>query len=138
MEQSIGAHKFSCCLNSPSWLPEAAYRRNSGIYPLVCYVNTVLGACLSENYVIAALSIARAADHMMRISPSAEEERYYALVAGYFAHVINHIRLVAPHVAFDNERVPASLLSGTLMSEPAAVVLDPIDANGLYFWRSSR
>jgi hypothetical protein len=131
------AEEFSRSLNSPQWLPETAYRRNTGIYRLVCYVNTVVGACLSENYRIASLFIARATEYMRDFSPHDElEERYYALVAGYFSHVINNIRQVAPHVSFDSDRIPATLFTKHLIPEPAAVL--ERSAHELYFWRAPR
>lgn len=120
-------------LNSQQWLPETAYRRNSGLYPLVCYVNTVIGACLSSNHEIAALFVARAVDHMEHVQPRVNEEPYYALVAGYFSHVIDEIRHIAPHIVFDTDRIPAVLLNASFPANPEAV-LRP-DAQELYFWR---
>ncbi len=127
--------QFYRWLNSPEWLPETAYRRNTGLYPLVCYVNTIIGTCLSKNYEMAALFIARAVDHMKSVPPSAQEERYYILAASYFAHVVDHIRRAAPEVTLDADRIPAAILAPHALRRP-----DTLTQSGdhdLYFWRSS-
>lgn len=128
--------QFYRYLNSRQWLPEPAYRRNSGLYPLVCYVNTVIGASLSSNHEIAALFVARSVDYMEHVQPRVNEEPYYALVAGYFSHVIDEIRHIAPHIVFDTDRIPAVLLNASFPAHPEAV-LRP-DAQELYFWRRAR
>lgn len=127
--------RFHRRLNSPDWLSETSYRRNSGIYPLVCYVNTIIGACLSENYEIAALFIARAAEHMKSVQPAEREEAYYALAAAYFSHVIHHIRSSAPQVTFDIDRIPSVLF--VVHQPPELDALPPSGDRDLYFWRTS-
>jgi hypothetical protein len=125
--------QFLGCLNSPAWLPPMAYRRNSGPYPLVSYVNNSIGAILSGNLEAAALFIGRAIAHMREIEVSPEYERYHRLVASYFAHTIHLIRRADPAIAFHYE-IPDVLLSAGPQAGPPDSALEEAQKN-LRFWR---
>lgn len=70
-------------LNAPGTLPKIAYRRNHRIYELVCYVNCLIGARLSDNREGAALFRERILQYLAGYTPEPEEARYCALAAEY-------------------------------------------------------
>lgn len=98
-------------INSPSCLPPRALRRNSGTYPLLCYVNAITGLFLSENLEPIPLFIARAAEHMKEHPPSAGEAAYYDLVLRYISQMAYHLREHAEGIEFPEDRIPASVLN---------------------------
>ena len=106
-------------LNSDAWLPGTAYRRNSGLYPLICYVNNIGATLCSGRRDIAALFVARAAEHISRVAARDEERFYYDLVSRYLAHVIHHIRSSGTPVEFDTQRIPAWMLSAGAQVVPS-------------------
>ena len=106
-------------LNSDAYLPDTAYRRNTGIYPLVCYVNSIGATLCSGRYEVTALFVARAAEHMGSVSARDDERSYYDLVSRYLAHVIYCIRSSGRAVDFDAQRIPAWMLSAGPQSLPA-------------------
>lgn len=110
-ESELVIAQFHRCLNSPAYVPARAYRRNSNAYPLVCYVNNIIGALLSENYEVVPVFVARAAEHMGQIPSPAEAGSYYALVSAYLAQVVYHVRCVGSGAEFDAERIPQVILS---------------------------
>jgi len=72
-------------LNAADCLPASAYRRNSGEYELICYVNNMVGCYLSKNYSALALFRNRA-EAFMRAKPvRPETHEYYRLVSNYLA-----------------------------------------------------
>jgi hypothetical protein len=103
--------QFHRCLNTPENVPARAYRRNSSTYPLVCYINNLVGALLSENYEVVSLFVARAAEHMVQVPCSAESAGYYALASSYLAQVVHHVRCLGTGAEFDAERIPEAILS---------------------------
>jgi hypothetical protein len=129
MEADHILEQFHSCLNSPAWLPPTAYRRNSGSYALVCYVNNSIGAILSDNLEAAAIFIGRAVAHMMEVEVSPEYERYYRLVASYFAHTIHLLRRADPAIAFHYE-IPSALSSAGRQAGPDSALEE-----NLRFWR---
>ena len=132
MEVDPTLEQFLSCLNSPVWLPPTAYRRNSGSYPLVSYVNNSIGAILSGNLETAALFIGRAVEHMREVEVSPEYERYHRLVASYFAHTIHLIRRADPAIAFHYE-IPDVLLSAGRQAGPDSALEEAQEH--LRFWR---
>jgi hypothetical protein len=103
--------QFHRCLNNTACVPAKAYRRNSNLYPLVCYVNNLTGAVLSENYEVIPVFVARAAEHIAQVPPSEEASSYYALVTSYLAQVVHHLQCAGSPVEFDAARIPASIFS---------------------------
>ena len=57
--------RFQKNLASAETLPVRSLRRNSGEYPLVCYVNNVTALFVSENWEAVPIFVARAAEHMI-------------------------------------------------------------------------
>ena len=110
-EGELVMQQFHRCLNCRAYVPAKAYRRNSNLYPLVCYVNNLIGAALSENHEVIPVFVARAAEHMAQVPPSEEAAAYYALVTSYLAQAVHHVRCAGSQVEFDAERIPASILS---------------------------
>ena len=58
-------HRFQARLASAEVLPIRSLRRNSGEYPLVCYINDVTALFVSENSEAVPIFVARAAEHMI-------------------------------------------------------------------------
>ena len=117
-ESELVMRQFHRCLNSPAYVPAGAYRRNSNLYLLVCYVNNLIGAALSENHEVIPVFVARAAEHMAQVPSSEEAAAYYALVTSYLAQVVHHVRCARSQVEFDAERIPTTILSAGLQPAP--------------------
>ena len=56
-------------LNHPDNLPGIYFRRNHLQYPLVCYINNIIGLYLSSNYDQIPLFIKRAYEHWNQVNP---------------------------------------------------------------------
>jgi hypothetical protein len=70
-------------LNSPDYLPPIAYRRNAGIYELVCYVNCLVGALISENHDAISVFSRRIDEYLEKHTPGDEFEKYVSVVTSY-------------------------------------------------------
>ena len=68
-------------LNADDVLPALAHRRNAAVYPLVGYVNHVIGCYLSGNFAAIPLFIERARQHMAASPAVPRTETYYTEVA---------------------------------------------------------
>jgi hypothetical protein len=110
---------FHDVLNRPSRLPQQAYRRNVGEYSLVSYVNNITGALLSENAVVAAVFVARAAAHIGQSPPRSGYEGYYDLVNSYLGHVVYLLQIHYPSLDLGRYRVPSALLHAGPQTVPA-------------------
>ena len=84
--------RFQARMSTHDVLPKLALRRNSGTYPLMCYVNTVTALCLSKYFDAIPIFLARSIEHMNSRSPSSDEAPYYALVHRYVTHMVYHLR----------------------------------------------
>lgn len=102
--------QFHTCLNSLDVIPEQAYRRNGGSYPLVCYINNVVGLFLSKNYQVIPIFVARAIEHMASFPSSAASAVYYELANRYLMQVVYHLRHFVDGVDEWDDRIPASFL----------------------------
>ena len=84
--------QFHGRLNRDGVVPPTIYRRNHLGYPLLCYVNNIVGCLLCENYDVAALFVRRAAEALAQVRgreikrPAAEME-YFDLVETYLRAV---------------------------------------------------
>mgnify|MGYP001555739885 CR=1 FL=1 len=78
-------------LNSAEFTPQFAYRRNSIIYPLVCYVNNITSLFISKNYAPISTFIERAKQHIENNPSKAEWEPYYQLVENYLELMMQFI-----------------------------------------------
>ena len=103
---------FHAVLNSPSLVPEQCYRRNKVSYPLVCYINNLIGLFLSKNYEVIPLFIARAATHMAENPPSLGSEAYYTVAERYLAQMSYFVRSFTSVPREEIEmHIPAGLLA---------------------------
>ena len=110
--------RFHAILNSDTLIPEQGYRRNHSIYPLVCYVNNIIGLFLSKNYDVIPVFVARAAEHMVRHPASPASHGYYVVVTRYLSQVVYHLISFIPDAEFDRERIPASIIDGGPQEPP--------------------
>jgi len=113
---------FQGALNSEVYLPGEAYRRNTGVYPLICYVNNISATLLSDRFDLAALFVARAAEHMAKVPALDSERLYYELASRYLSHVIHYIRNSGSAVKFDADRIPTWMLNAGPQTVPDAGV----------------
>jgi len=95
-----------------------AYRRNTGVYPLICYVNNISATLLSDRFDLAALFVARAAEHMAKVPALDSERLYYELASRYLSHVIHYIRNSGSAVKFDADRIPTWMLNAGPQTVP--------------------
>lgn len=102
--------QFHSCLNNSEAVPEQAYRRNSGSYPLVCYINNIVGLFLSKNYEVIPIFVARAAEHMAAHPPNAATTAYYELASCYLAQIVYHLKNFIGGIEHWDDRIPTSLL----------------------------
>ncbi len=109
-ESRSAIKQFHIRLNSLDVIPEQAYRRNSGAYPLVCYINNVVGLFLSKNYEVIPIFVARAVEHMEAFPPNAATAAYYELAERYLMQVVYHLRHFVGGVDKWDDRIPASFL----------------------------
>jgi hypothetical protein len=79
----LDINEFHLKLNALGTLPKLAYRRNHRIYELVCYVNCLIGARLSNNAEGAAHFRERILTYLEEIVPRPDEAQYCAIVAEY-------------------------------------------------------
>ena len=102
--------QFHVLLNDADLIPEQAYRRNSGAYPLVCYVNNIIGLFLSKNYDPIPVFVARATEHMADFPPSAASGAYYSVVTQYLSQVVHHLLHFVSGIERWDERIPKHIL----------------------------
>ncbi|KRA20812.1 hypothetical protein [Lysobacter sp. Root604] len=117
-ESTAALEQFRNCLNSFDYVPDKGFSRNSGIYPLICYINNITGALLSANYEIVAAFVARASEHMRDFPPTESNRPYYLLATSYLTQVVHHLNTCGAFVEFDASRVPASILGGGPQQAP--------------------
>lgn len=102
--------QFHACLNSREFVPEQAYRRNSRLYPFVCYVNNVIGLFLSKNYEAIPIFVARAAEHMASFPPNPVESAYYEVVNRYLCQIVFHLKHFVGGIEYWDDRIPSAIL----------------------------
>ena len=110
--------QFHARLNSSDLIPEQALRRNSRDYPLVCYVNNIMGLFLSKNYEPIPVLIARAAEYMATVPPASTSSAYYIVVTQYLSQVTYHLRNFVEGVEFYDNRIPISFLEAGPQKAP--------------------
>src|SRR5689334_13931105 len=103
--------RFQARISAHDVLPKLALRRNSGTYPLMCYVNTVTALSLSKYFDAVPIFLARSIEHMNGRSPSSDEVPYYDLALRYIKHMAYHLRHHMDGVDFSlvEERIPVSI-----------------------------
>jgi hypothetical protein len=102
--------QFHALLNGSDLIPEQAFRRNSGAYPLFCYVNNIIGLFLSKNYDPIPVFVARAIEHMTNSPPSAASGAYYAAVTRYLSQVVYHLQHFVSDIEHWDDRIPQHIL----------------------------
>jgi hypothetical protein len=110
--------QFHFCLNRKRSLPEMAYRRNASSYPLVCYINNIVGLFLSENYAAIPIFVARASEHMEQFPPSLASTSYYALATSYLSHMVWHLKSFCEGVEIETERTSPTILNSGRQERP--------------------
>ncbi len=99
-------------LNHKDNVPNTAYRRNDIDYPLVCYVNNIIGVYLSSNFDIIPIFIDRAYEYISVRSEKNEDKPYYQLILEYLA-VMTEFILTQETVAEEVKGlIPKQLLQG--------------------------
>ena len=78
-------------LNEADVLPQSSYRRNRHEYELVCYVNNMIGCCISRNHAALGLFRSRAEKFMDDNPTKPELHGYYALVRTYLTAIAGFI-----------------------------------------------
>jgi hypothetical protein len=117
--------RFHQCLNSPRLVPEQCYRRNHGTYPLVSYVNHVMGLFLSKNYTPIPIFLGRAFGELEKARVELVSEQYREVVLsylGHMAHFVNDYCELDADAALKSY-IPSELLKRTPHEPPAIVFL---------------
>jgi hypothetical protein len=86
-------------LNAVEVVPRNAYRRNALVYPLVCYVNNIIGLYLSGNNAVISVFVGRAYEFMVRMKR--DNPTLYGEEAVYFDVVLEYLQLMARFVIDD-------------------------------------
>ena len=110
---------FHTVLNSSDIVPEQCYRMSKAHYPLVCYVNNILGLFLSKNYDVIPVFVGRAAKHMEDFPATPGASTYYAVVQKYLAQMAyflqNFTRASKEDIA---SFIPANILNAGAQPAP--------------------
>ena len=85
---------FHMILNRKGTIPDSYYRRNHVFYPLVCYINTIIGLYLSSNFEAIPLFIKRASDHMEKYENAEINKEYYRLVMDYLFSMAKYLSII--------------------------------------------
>ena len=109
---------FHLLLNSSTALPKGGLRRNTAVYPLICYVNNIAGLFTSKNLQPIPLFIARSAEHMEQYPASPETEVYYDLVKRYLAQMLFHLGKFEADIQLRDGRIPDEYLNAGHQSHP--------------------
>ena len=84
--------KWNSSLNSEENVPARGFRRNVSVYPLVCYVNNIIGCYLGKNVEPILVFISRAREHMNDEPPIDEWKGYYKRVYEYLNIIESHLK----------------------------------------------
>jgi hypothetical protein len=74
-------------LNAADVVPDVWFRCNHVEYPLICYVNTIIGLCLSRRYDAIPVFATRVEKHMAERGEQPSNHVYYSLVREYLSAV---------------------------------------------------
>jgi len=91
-EERAKLKQFHTILNSPSIVPEQAYRMSANLYPLVCYINNIIGLYLSKNYEVIPLFINRALKHINTHPAQPAGIAYHDTVTLYLRHMAHVLK----------------------------------------------
>jgi len=101
---------FQALLNREAVVPERAYRMSMVVYSLVCFVNNTIGLCLSGNFEIVPIFIARAHKHMVEHPSTPATDGYYDLVSRYLRQLTHVLRMSTSITPESLQCVPAEIL----------------------------
>jgi len=96
-------------LNDKNNLPDKIYRRNHPDYPLICYINNILGTYVSLNFESLPLFISRAYYHIIDRKNHNGDKLYYELVMEYLIIITKFI--LTQNIKNINTFLPKELLS---------------------------
>jgi hypothetical protein len=84
--------KYHKILNSKVILPNEFLARNSVFYPLVCYVNTIIGLYISENFDIIPIFIKRAYEFIRKVdNETTLQQKYKQTILDYLTLMADFI-----------------------------------------------
>ncbi len=89
--ESKEIHDWHKKLNSKKYSPRFGFRRNASVYPLICYVNNIVGCFLSHHEAPIPVFIGRARTYMVDFPDIAGSPEYYKMVTSYLSAVENHL-----------------------------------------------
>jgi len=102
---------FHARLNRVDVVPGEWYRRNDAQYPLVCYVNNIMGLYLSGRFDAIPIFLRRATEHMTASSNAIKREPYCALVEAYLRHMARFLYSLDALHESQKDIIPAELLN---------------------------
>ena len=91
-EERAKLKQFHALLNSPDIVPEQAYRMSANLYPLVCYINNIIGLYLSKNYEVIPLFINRAYLHINKHPAQPAGIAYQTTAMLYLQHMAHVLK----------------------------------------------
>jgi len=109
--------RFQTKLASAETLPVRSLR-NSGEYPLVCYINNVTALFVSENWEAVPIFVARAAERMIARPADDRLHAYYALTGRYLSQIVHHLMVYVGGIEFDRERIPPGIMTAGPQQPP--------------------
>ena len=122
---------FIAVLNSESWVPANAYRRNHPEYTLLCHVNMLAGAFAAGNLAVAPVHLDRACRALRNPAPSTEFRPYRQLAIGFLTHAAYLINTDAGAGGFHYRSIPAHILYGGPQTPPGGPPLSTSDEGPL-------
>ena len=111
-EERAKLKQFHLLLNSSGIVPEQAYRMSANLYPLVCYINIIIGLYLSKNYEVIPLFINRALLHINNHPAQPSGIAYQAaamLYLQHMAHVLKSYSAISDELLY--ELIPGEVLN---------------------------
>lgn len=88
-------------LNAVENVPSRGFRRNTVVYPLVCYANNIIGCYFWHNADSVFLFIQRGREHMDQNPPTEEWRPYHELASDYFQSMERHLKEHGAHSTYD-------------------------------------
>ncbi len=103
-------------LNQAQLVPRGGFRRNTLHYPIICYINNIIGLYLSQNFEVIPTFLRRALVHIREFKQANPE--VYAQGDAYYALVLEYLSLMAHFIASLEQIDPVArrLIPGELLS----------------------
>ena len=103
--------KWHARLNQEAIVPGRWYRRNHVEYPLVCYVNILVGLYLSQRFDAIPVFLDRACRHMEQRTERPENQAYYRAAREYLEAMAQFLCSLADLDESVRRLIPPELLS---------------------------